>query len=140
MMDTRKLAVGQKVWLVAGPRLSEVFPGGSSGRFSLRSDVLEAKVVKVTESCVEVEHAEGPIGLSYQMRFDIKGKVIWSGDIYKGNWAGNCGIPVSPDNGPWELVDTEPYFDWTPTPRKPQTRFQALMRWLSSQWFKFLHL
>jgi hypothetical protein len=76
-----------------------------------------------------VGHSEA----QHQMRFDIEGKVIRSGDIYKGNWGGNDGIPCSPDNGPWELVDTEPYFDWTPAPTKPKTRFQALVGWLSWQ-------
>jgi hypothetical protein len=142
MMDTKKLVVGQKVWMVAGPRLSEVFPGGSSELFSLRSDVKPAKVVKVTPSEVIVQLAlfEGPIRPEGPelIRFDTKGKAIWSGDIYEGNWVCS-GVPGSPENGPWELVDTEPYFDWTPTPTPKYTRFQTLVGWVWRRWAKWMY-
>ena len=68
----------------------------------------KAKVVKVTPWCVEVEllRAEGPIGLKYQIRFDVNGKACDSSDIYEGNmWGGpDPRIPGTHEFGPWELI------------------------------------
>ncbi len=90
-MDTRKLVVGQWVYLVSG-----VY-GPKAG-----------KVVKVTplEVIVQLARFEGPVRPEGPelIRFDANGKACDSRDIYKGNMEWN-GIPGTLEGGPWELID-----------------------------------
>ena len=89
-MDMKTLVVGQKV----------VMQSGIYGR--------EGIVVKVTESCVEVEllRSLGPAGAKNFMRFDTNGRACDSRDINDENMDFD-GIPGTIEGGPWELEDTE---------------------------------
>jgi len=91
-MDTKKLVVGQEVWM-------------QSGMYAQKG-----KVVVVTELCVEVELllVYGPIGLKHTLRFDTNGHACDSSDLYTDNmWGGpDPRIPGTHEFGPWELVDT----------------------------------
>jgi len=86
-MDTKKLVVGQEILVSAGT--------GYGHDLAVKS----ARVASVMESCVE-----GPVGLSYRMRFDTNGKAMDSRDVYAGFMNG-WGQPCSPTHGTWELTD-----------------------------------